>query len=318
MLTFAVKRIVRALAVVVFATFLVVALLSLAPGSLAVVLLGENATPQAVAALEAELGLDQPLPIQYLNWLIGVLQGDFGTSLLTYQPVLDSILQRLPVTVELAVLAQIIALGVAVPLAVAAANRPGGVVDRISTVLASVTLSLPAFVAAPVLIYFLSVQAGIFPVTGWDRLSDGLGENLRSALLPAIAVALPEIAAFQRLLRTDLGSTLTEDFVDAARARGMSRRYVLWRHALRPSSFSLITLAGIGFGRLLGGTVIVEALFALPGLGQLIAQSITSRDVVVVQGVVAFVVICYVLLNTLVDIAYGFLDPRVRREAVAA
>jgi peptide/nickel transport system permease protein len=316
MLPFALKRVARALAVIVFATFLVVALLSLAPGSLAVVLLGENATPDAVAALEAELGLDQPLYVQYLQWVGGVLQGDLGTSLLTHQPVLEAIIQRLPVTIELAMLAQVIALGVAVPLAVVAASRPGSLVDRVSTVLASAALSIPAFVAAPVLIYFLSVQAGIFPVTGWSRIGDdGLAENLRSALLPAIAVAIPEIAAFQRLLRTDLAATLLEEFVDAARARGMSRRYVLWRHALRPSSFSLITLAGIGFGRLLGGTVIVETLFALPGLGQLISQSITSRDVVVVQGVVAFVVIAYVLLNTLVDVTYGYLDPRVRREA---
>jgi peptide/nickel transport system permease protein len=315
MLPFAAKRIVRAIAVILFATFLVVALLSIAPGSLAVVLLGENATPEAVARMEAELGLDQPLFVQYIQWLGDVVQGDLGTSLLTHQPVIDAILQRLPVTVELAVLAEVIALGVAIPMAVTAASRPGGVVDRISTVLASAALSLPAFVAAPVLIYFLSVQAGIFPVTGWGRIENGIGANLRSALLPALAVAIPEIAAFQRLLRTDLAATLIEDFVDAARARGMSQRYVLWRHALRPSSFSLITLAGIGFGRLLGGTVIVETLFALPGLGQLIAQSITSRDVIVVQGAVAFIVIGYVLLNTLVDITYGFLDPRVRREA---
>jgi len=314
MVSFTAKRVVRALAVILFATFLVVAMLSLAPGSLAVVLLGENATPEAVAELEAELGLDRSLFAQYWQWLSDAVQGDFGVSLLTHQPVLDSILEQLPVTLELAVLAMIIALGVSIPMAVIAASRPGSIVDRLSTMLASAGLSLPAFVAAPLLIYFFAVQAGMFPVTGWTRISEGLGPNLQSALLPAIAVAIPEIAAFQRLLRTDLASTLSEDFVDAARARGMSRRYILWRHALRPSSFSLITLAGIGFGRLLGGTVIVESLFTLPGLGQLMAQSITSRDIVVLQGAVAFVVICYVLLNTLVDIAYGFLDPRVRKE----
>lgn len=314
MLPFALKRLLRSLIVILLATFLVRALLALAPGSIAVVLLGENATPQALAELEARLGLDRSLPAQYLTWLGDVLQGDFGTSLLTQQPVMTSIAARLPVTLEIALLAQVIALGVAVPMAVAAANRPGSVVDRISTVLASVALSVPAFVAAPVLVYFLSVHAGLFPVTGWTKLSRGLWENLRGALLPAIAVALPEIAAFQRLLRTDLGATLSEDFVEAARARGLPRRYVLWRHALRPSSFSLVTLAALGFGRLLGGTVIVEALFALPGLGQLLVQAITSRDVIVVQGVVAFVVIGYVLINALVDVSYGFLDPRVRRE----
>ena len=200
-------------------------------------------------------------------------------------------------------------------MAVVAASRPGGATDRVSTVLASAALSLPAFVVAPILIYIFAVQLGVLPVSGWSYLSEGVVANLQSALLPAVAVAIPEIAAFQRVLRTDLGATLSEDFVDAARARGMSRTYVLWRHALRPSSFSLITLAGIGFGRLLGGTVIVETMFALPGLGQLIAQAITSRDVVVVQGAVAFIVIGYVFLNTLVDVGYGFLDPRVQREA---
>jgi peptide/nickel transport system permease protein len=308
MVRFAAKRVVRALAVVVFATFLVIAMLSLAPGSLAVVLLGEGATPDAVAELEAELGLDRPLFAQYLSWLGDALQGDLGVSLLTHQPVIDSVMERLPVTLELA-------LAVAVPAAVVAARRPGGLFDRVSTSLASAGLSLPAFVAAPVLIYFFAVQAGIFPVSGWHRVSEGVGENLLSALLPAVAVAIPEIAAFQRLLRTDLRATLSEDFVDAARARGMSERYVLWRHVLRPSSFSLVTLAGIGFGRLLGGTVIVETVFTLPGLGQLMAQSIASRDIVVLQGAVAFVVVGYVLLNTLVDLTYGFLDPRVRKEA---
>jgi peptide/nickel transport system permease protein len=315
-LAFSLKRLLRAIAVVLFATFLVIAMLSLAPGSVAVTLLGENATPQAVAALEAELGLDRALPVQYFEWLAGLVQGDFGKSALTLQPVLDSILERLPVTLELAVLAQGIALGVAIPLAVVSASRPGGVVDRGATFFSSIFLSLPAFVAGPLMIYVFSVQWGLFPVTGWARIGeDGLLANLQSALLPAIVIALPEIAAFFRLLRTDLASTLTEDFVDAARARGMPRRYVLWRHALRPSSFSLITLAGLAFGRLLGGTVIVETLFQLPGLGQLLAQAITSRDAVVVQGIVAFVVIGYVLLNGLVDIGYTFLDPRVRREA---
>ena len=316
MLVFAAKRVVRALLVILFATFLVVALLSIAPGSLAVTLLGDAATPDAVADLEAELGIDKPLWSQYFGWLGDAATGDFGTSLRTRQDVLDAVLERLPVTFELALLALVIALAVSVPMALVAANRPGSLVDRVSTFLASVGLALPAFVVAPILVYFLALKAGLFPVSGWERVGEGLGDNLHHALLPAIAVAIPEIAAFQRLLRTDLDSTLHEDFISAARARGMGRGYVLWRHALRPSSFSLVTLAGISFGRLIGGTVIVEAVFSLPGLGSLIAGSISSRDVITVQGAVAFIVITYVVINTLVDIGYGFLDPRVRRESV--
>lgn len=316
MMLFTLNRVLRSLVVLLLATFLARALLSLVPGSVAAVMLGDNANSEAIAQLESQLGLDRSLIVQYVTWLGDVVQGDFGTSLLTRQPVLDAVLDRLPVTLEIALLALAIALAVAVPLAMAGASRPGSMIDRVSTVLASAAQSIPAFVAAPVLVFLFAIQLDIFPVTGWRRIEEGLGPNLLTALLPAVAVALPEIAAFQRLLRADLGRTLGEEFVEAARARGLSRRYVVWRHALRPSSFSLLTLAALSFGRTLGGTVIVEALFALPGLGQLVAQSITSRDIIVVQGVVVFIVIGYVVLNTLVDISYGFLDPRVRKEVV--
>jgi peptide/nickel transport system permease protein len=175
-----------------------------------------------------------------------------------------------------------------------------------------VLLAIPAFVAAPLLVYVFAIQLRWFPVTGWVPLSEGIGANLRSAFLPALSVALIEIAAFQRVLKADLVTTLREDYIDAARTKGLSARYVLLRHALRPSSFSLLTVSGVSLGRLLGGTVIVEFLFTLPGLGHLVATSVSSRDVVTVQGVVVFVAVVYVLVNTLVDIGYGFLDPRVR------
>lgn len=309
------RRVARSLLVVLLVTFLVVALLGLAPGSVAAVILGEAATPEAVAELNAKLGLDQPLFTRYLEWLGHAVQGDLGTSLLTGEPVTEAMIDRLPVTLELALLALVIALVVSIPLAIAAAAHPGSWLDRASNALSSTFLSIPAFVAGPVLVYLFALAIPIFPVTGWSDLDEGIGANLNSALLPAVAIALPEIAAFQRLLRTDLESTLREDFIAAARAKGMSPTYVMLRHALRPSSFSLVTLAALSTGRLIGGTVIVETLFSLPGLGLLVASSITARDVIVVQGVVAFVAVAYVLLNTLVDIGYGYLDPRVRREA---
>lgn len=311
------RRIGRSLLVVLLATMGVVALLSLAPGSVAQVILGENATPEAVAALNAKLGLDQPLWSQYLNWLAGAVRGDLGNSPVTGQSVSAAIAERLPVTLQLAVMALVIALIVAVLLAVTSAARPGSKVDRGINALSSVFLSVPAFIAGPVLIYFFALMLGWFPVMGWSRISEGIGLNLRSALLPAIAIALTEIASFHRLLRTDLIGTLREDFVGAARAKGMSRTYVMFRHALRPSSFSLITLAGINLGRLIGGTVIVESLFSLPGLGQLLASSIIARDVIMVQGVVAFVAVVYVGVNTVVDLSYELIDPRVRKVATA-
>lgn len=312
------SRIGRGLLVILLVTMAVVGLMSLAPGSAASVILGENATPEAVAELNARLGLDQPVWQQYVNWLGHAVRGDLGESPLTSQPVMEAIIERLPVTLELAVLALAIALVVSVLLALVSASRPGSKLDRGINAVSSVFLSVPAFVAGPVLIYLFALQLGWFPVTGWSRVSEeGLAANLSGAVLPSVAIALTEIAAFHRVLHTDLVGTLREDFVGAARAKGMKPAYVMLRHALRPSSFSLVTLAGINLGRLIGGTVIVESLFSLPGLGQLLSSSIISRDVITVQGVVAFIAVVYVGVNTVVDLSYRFLDPRIRKVAAA-
>lgn len=307
------KRIGRSLLVMLLVTMAVVAVMGVTPGSVAQVILGENATPDAIASLNSKLGLDVPLWQQYLNWLGDALHGNLGTSPLTGQSVSSAIIDRLPVTLELAALGLGIALVVSVLFAVLCASFPGSGLDRGLNALSFVFLSVPAFIAGPVLIFFFAIQLGLFPVMGWTPISEGLGANLRSAFLPAMAIALTEIAAFHRLLRSDLISTLSEDFIAAARARGMSAKYVMFRHALRPSSFSLITVLGINLGRLIGGTVVVETLFSLPGLGQLAASSMISRDVIMVQGVVAFIAVVYVLVNTLVDLSYGVIDPRVRR-----
>lgn len=317
MLLTAARRVGRALLVVLLVTMGAVGLMSLAPGSAASVILGENATPEAVDALNAELGLDRPLWSQYLHWLGDAVTGDLGESPITHQPVLDAIMERLPVTLELAALGLTLALLVAIPLAVASATWPGSAVDRAITALSSVFLSVPAFIAGPLLVYFFALKVGWFPVTGWTRISEDPAENLRGVVLPVVAIALTEIASFHRLLRTDLMGTLREDYIGAARAKGMSPRYVMARHALRPSSFSLVTLVGINLGRLIGGTVIVESFFSLPGLGQLVIFSITSRDVITVQGVVVFIAVVYVAINMLVDLSYGWLDPRVRKAARA-
>ncbi|MFT4259376.1 ABC transporter permease [Microbacterium sp.] len=307
------RRVGYALLVIVIVTIGVRGLMSLAPGSIAEVILGEAATPENVAALNSELGLDRPFFVQYFDWALNAVQGDLGVSPISHASVTDAIFQRLPVTLELAVLALAIALLVAIPLAVISASMPNSAVDRAINAVTAVFLSIPAFVAGPVLIYIFAVHLRVLPALGWVPVADGLGPNLRSALLPAIAVALVEIAAFHRVLRADLIGTLREDFVAAARAKGMTRGYVLFRHAFRPSSFSLLTISGLSLARLIGGTIIVEALFVLPGLGQLISTSIMQRDVITVQGVVTFIAVAFVVINMLVDIGYGLIDPRVRR-----
>lgn len=307
------QRLGRAVVVVLIVTFFVTALLRMAPGSVAHVILGDGATQDQVDALNTELGLDQPLIIQYLTWLGNAVRGDLGFSPLTGQSVSEAIVDRLPVTLQLAGMGLGIALIVAILLAIVAASRPNSGTDRTISAFTMVCLSIPAFVAGPILIYFFAIQLGVLPALGWRHFDVDPMANLRHAVLPAIAIALTEIAALQRLLRSDLIDTLGEDYIAAARTKGLSGSYVMLRHALRPSSFSMITVAGISLGRLIGGTVVVEILFGLPGLGQLVALSITSRDVVMVQGIVVFIAVVYVGVNTLVDIGYGFLDPRVRR-----
>ncbi|WP_337925762.1 ABC transporter permease [Arthrobacter sunyaminii] len=309
------RRVGYALLVIVLVTLGVRALMSLAPGSIAEVVLGESATAENVAALEQELGLDRPFFVQYFDWATNAVQGDLGTSLITHMSVSESILQRLPVTLELAVLALVIAMGVAVPLAVLSAAFPNSILDRVINAVTSVFLSIPAFVAGPILVFVFAVQLGMLPALGWIPIGTDLGGNLRSALLPAVAVALTEIAAFHRVLRADLIGTLREDYVAAARAKGMRPGYVMFRHAFRPSSFSLLTISGLSLARLIGGTIIVEALFVLPGLGQLISGAIIQRDVITVQGVVTIIAVAFVVINMLVDVGYGIIDPRVRNSA---
>lgn len=306
------QRVAYALLVILLVTLGVQTLMSLAPGSIAQVILGEAATHENVAALEQELGLDGSFFGQYFGWLANAVQGDLGTSPITHMAVAESIMQRLPVTLELAVLALLIALAVSVPLAVLSAAFPNSLLDRGINAVTSVFLAIPAFVAGPILVFAFAVQLGVLPALGWIPITDGIGGNLRSALLPAIAVALTEIAAFHRVLRADLINTLREDYVAAARAKGMHPFYVMFRHAFRPSSFSLLTISGLSLARLIGGTIIVEALFVLPGLGQLISSAIIQRDVITVQGVVTFIAVAFVVINMLVDVSYGLIDPRVR------
>lgn len=311
-LRFMAFKVGRAVLVVIAATIFTQWLFSLAPGGVAQSILGEASTPENVAALEAELGLDRSFFVRYFDWFGSVLQGDLGVSPITNQPVFEQILRALPVTLEIVALSTVIALSLALVTASLAARRPGGLVDRVLGVVTSVSLSIPTFVLGPILLYFLAFRANLFPIVGWTRLSDGVADNLRSAILPAVCVAIPEFAVFQRLFRGDLVSTLQEDFIDAARARGVSEGRIMRVHAFRPASVSLITVIGISVGRLLGGTVIVESLFSLPGIGQLLISAIIQRDLVTVQGIVVFVALAYVLINLLVDVLYGVIDPRIR------
>jgi peptide/nickel transport system permease protein len=312
MARFALLKVGRAVLVVVAATMLTQALLNETPGGLSASILGQGATPQGVRALNHQLGLDRPFLVQYANWAGHVLRGDLGTSPLTQRPVWDTIRSALPETLELVILALILSLSGAVVVALLAARRPGGHADRAANLTSSIALAVPTFVLAPILVYFIAVRLRWAPVTGWTPLTQNIPGNLHTAILPAIAIALPQFAVFQRILRGDLLAVLEEDYIQAARSRGISETRVLLRHALRPASISLLTVAGLSIGQLLGSTIIVEVLFALPGMGPVLQGAIIQHDLVVVQGFVVFFATAYVVLNLAVDLLYRVVDPRIR------
>lgn len=311
-MTTAIWRAAHLIAVLFLVSLGITALADLLPGSAALSVLGEHATPEQIAEFNAQYGLDDPLLVRYGRWISGVVTGDLGSSVRGSGEVFDLIAERLPVTLEIAVLAILFTAVVAVPLALVSAERGGGILDRFLTTVSSALVSVPAFVVALLLVALIAVQFGAAPVAGWAPIGNGVVNNIRFALLPATTLALVEIPVLYRVLRADAASTLNQDFVLAARARGLSRGYVLFRHVLRPSSLSTVTMLGLTVGRLLGGTVIVEVIFALPGMGNLAVQSIYGNDIVVVQGVVMLVAVVYVATNALIDLSYRLLDPRVR------
>jgi peptide/nickel transport system permease protein len=305
-------RTLHLLTVLFLVTLLATALVDLIPGSPGSAILGPDATAEQIARFDHEHGYDRPLFARYRQWIAAAAHGDLGTSLASGRPVLGTIMERLPVTLEIALLAILLSLLIAIPLGVYTAARAGGLLDRILTGISSFFMSIPNFIAGLILVYLLAITFRVFPVTGWAPLSDGPGANLTYAFLPALALALAEIPAYHRVLRADMISTLRADFVRIAHAKGMPRSYVLFRHALRPSAFSLLTMAGVSFGRLLGGSIVIEMIFALPGLGNLAVQSIPAKDVPVIQGLVAVVAVGYVLVNMAMDACYALLDPRLR------
>jgi peptide/nickel transport system permease protein len=312
MFGFVARRLTYLLPVLLAVSLLTFLIASLLPGDLAYVILGDQATPEKVEALRQDMGLDQPVWWRYFGWLGHVLQGDFGRSFRTGQTVLQAVAERLPVSFELMLLAEIGALAIGIPLAVACAVKSGSAFDRFMTGSAFGMLSVPTFLSAILLIYLFAVQLHWLPATGYVPFSEDPIGNLRCFVLPALTLALAEWPVLMRVLRSDLIATLQEDFIAMARAKGLKPSRILLLHALKPSSLTLVTVTGINIGRLIGGTVIVEQIFALPGIGRLLVGAITTRDLIILQGVVLVVAFGYVLMNFIVDMLYAVLDPRIR------
>jgi peptide/nickel transport system permease protein len=312
MLGFVARRLVYLLPVLVAVSLLTFLIASLLPGDLAYVILGDQATPEKVAALRHDMGLDHPIWWRYISWLGHVIEGDFGRSFRTGQTVLQAVAERLPVSFELMLLAELGALVIGIPLAIACAVRSGSTFDRFMTGSAFGMLSVPAFLSAILLIYLFAVELRWLPATGYVPFAEDPVGNLRCFVLPALTLALGEWPVLMRVLRSDMITTLQEDYIAMARAKGLKPSRILLVHALKPSSLTLVTVTGINIGRLIGGTVIVESIFALPGIGRLLLGAIYTRDLVILQGVVLFVAFGYVLMNFIVDMLYAVLDPRIR------
>lgn len=311
------NRLFRLIPVFFLVTFASFTLLNILPGDVVdAILQDEEAatedTAEIRAELVAELGLDKPIVVRYFLWLGDMVQGDFGYSQINEVAVWDQIMQRLPVTIELLILAQTLALLIAIPLGVWAAYRANRGVDKTLSIIVFGLVAAPPFVIAILLVFIFAVTLKWLPAAGYIAFTEDPIANLKFYILPAVTVGLLEIPILMRVLRVDMVATLQEDYIALAKAKGMSTAYILFRHAIRPSSFTLVTIIGLQLGNLISGAVILETIFALPGIGKLLIDSIDARDAMIVQGVVAFLALAYVAINLLVDLIYSLLDPRVR------
>ena len=311
MMTFLVRRLLFMIPVALLVSFVTFMMIHLIPGDPARVLLGESATPQTVAALRHQLGLDKPLWTQYVLWLGQALHGNLGDSIQLQQPVTQAILQRLPITAELGIVSLIVSVALAIPLGVLAAGTRNTPIDWFINVLSLIGTAIPNFVLGLVLILFLAVVLRPFPPGGYVPFTqDPLG-NLRDLVLPVITLATGAVAGNMRQVRASMIEVLGQDYIRTARAKGLRRGRVYFVHALRNALLPLLTIVGLQAGAILGGAVIIESIFLWPGVGMLAIQSILSKDYPVVQGVVLLSALSYMLVNLLVDVGYGALDPRI-------
>ena len=312
------QRVQQAVLVVFLVSIVVFGMLHMIPGDVVTVLAGTDPTPEMVEALTARFGLDQPLPLQYGRWLINALQGDLGTSAISGRSVTELIWGRLGNTMLLAGAAILLASIVGIALGTVAAMRKNSWVDTVITVLNSIVLSVPNFWFGILFILFFSVWLGVLPSGGFRGFEKDGWAALQYLLLPAIALAMDSAAMIARLVRASLLDELGRDYVTVVRAKGVRRARLLWHHIARNAAMPVLTVLGLRFGQMLGGAVLIESVFNWPGLGRLTIEAIGTRDVVVVQGALLYFVVIYMAINLLIDISYGWFNPRVRASVGSA
>lgn len=309
---YALKRLWQMVPVMLLVSVAVFSIIHLIPGNPAQIVAGPNATPEQLAALEARMGLDQPLWTQYAIWLKNVLSGDLGVSYINKYPVSKMIAQRVPATVELALVSGVIALLIALPLGILAALRPGSTIDVITTGFSALSFAMPGFFLLILLIMLFSQELRWLPPSGRPALLEQPGLWAKSVILPAFTLGIGVAANLVRYLRSSLLEVLNQDYVRTARAKGLAEKRVIWRHALPNSLIPVVTVFGLQLGDLLSGAIIIESIYAWPGVGRLTIQAIEWRDYALLQANVLLIVLAFLLVNLLTDLTYGWLDPRIR------
>lgn len=312
MTAYLLKRLIIAALTLVLASMVVFAVMEILPGDPARLMLGMNASSEQVEVLRNQMGLNAPLVLRYLQWAGGLLSLDFGRSYTYSVPVIDLVRERIAVSLPLALIALALSTVIAIPVGVFSASRQGRAGDTLAMGAAQLGVAVPNFWFALMLIYLFAVWLRLVPAGGFPGWGAGIWTALKSLILPAVALALPQAAILARVARAALIEVLNEDYIRTARAKGLPYRAVLWRHALRNAMIPVLTILGLQFAFLLAGTIIIENVFYLPGLGRLIFQAITQRDLIVVESIVMLLVAAVILINLLVDFSYAIVDPRLR------
>ncbi len=312
MITYIAKRLIGMIPVLFLVSIVIFSIVHLTPGDPALLMLGEEVTPEKLAALRHQLTLDQPIPVQYAFWLSNVLHGDLGRSVRTNQPVVEAIAQRLPPTVELTLFALVFSLGMAIPAGIISASRRNSASDLISTTLALLGISMPSFFLAILLIFIFALKLRWFPPIGYTPITQDVVANIKGMILPGLTLGAAVAALTSRQLRSSLLEALNQDYIRTAQAKGLSERMILLGHAFKNAMIPVVTVVGLQVGELLGGAIITESIFVLPGVGRLVVDSIFARDFPLVQGAVLFLAVVYLFANLIVDIIYVYLDPRIR------
>lgn len=312
MFAYAVRRITATIPVLFVVTVLIFLLLHLGPSDPAAVIAGDFAQPEHIAKIRTELGLDQPLYVQFGAWLWQLLHGNLGTSIFNDRKVADLILQRVEPTIALAVSTITFAVSVGVPLGVIAAWKAGSAIDRIVMVVAVLGFSLPVFVLGYILVYGLALGLKLLPVEGYTSYSTGIWPFLRSLVLPTLSLGMIYVALIARMTRASVIEVLNQDYIRTARAKGLATAPILLIHALKNAAIPIVTTIGLGVAHLISGVVVTETVFALPGIGRLTVDAIVRKDYPVIQGVLLAFTIVYVLINLLIDLSYSLFDPRIR------